>query len=150
MGESIITRRAGAGGGETTITFDNYAGFKRKTPTALSEARDALAGAAVGSYALFAGGENSTSKSSTVDAYSSTLIRTTPPALYEARHFLAGATAGGIYAIFAGGMATGAYTDMVEAYASSLTSPTPTTLSEKRYALAGASIGDYALFAGGL
>ena len=66
MGEGIITRR---GGGLITITFNNY-NPGRPSPTALSVARDHLAGASVGDYALFAGGEIGTiTYTPAVDAY---------------------------------------------------------------------------------
>ena len=71
MGESLITRRAG--GGEATITFENYSPATNLTyisASDLSLARRYLAGASVGEYALFAGGYNGNSiYSSTVDAY---------------------------------------------------------------------------------
>ena len=52
-------------------TVDAYnTSLTRSTPAALSTARDLLAGASVGEYALFAGGYNGNSiYSSTVDAY---------------------------------------------------------------------------------
>ena len=114
MGESLITRRAG--GGEATITFDNYSGFKRTTPTTLSAARTILAGASVGNYALFAGGYYN--YSSTVDAYNTSLTRTTPTVLSEARNALAGASVGD-YALFAGGNGQNSYSSTVDAYSSS-------------------------------
>ena len=82
------------------------------TITALSEARSGLAGASVGDYALFAGG----SSKSAVDAYNSSLVRSTPTALSEARGHLAGASVGG-YALFAGGYIPGIiYRSTVDAY----------------------------------
>ena len=149
MGESLITRRAG--GGEATITFDNYSGFKRTTPTTLSAARTILAGASVGNYALFGGGylySSSATYFSTVDAYNTSLTHTTPTVLSEARSVLAGTSVGN-YAIFAGGIGQNSHSSTVDAYNASLTRTTPTVLSEARNALAGASVGDYALFAGG-
>ena len=66
--------------------------------TSLSEARSFLAATSVGNYALFGGGESS----STVDAYNTSLTRTLPTALSEGRGYLA-ATSVGNYALFGGG-----------------------------------------------
>ena len=146
MSDCIITRRDGF----VTIEFDNYKIYSdtlnRSTPTALSTARRWLAGASVGDYALFAGGDTG-SYSSVVDAYDTELTRTTPTALSTARGQLAGASVGD-YALFAGGD-TGSYSSVVDAYDTELTRTTPTALSTARLGLAGASVGDYALFAGG-
>ena len=70
--------------------------------SALSAARTALAGAPVGNYALFAGGNSGDSHGykSTVDAYNSSLVRSTPTALSEGRGYLAGTSVGN-YALFA-------------------------------------------------
>ena len=58
--------------------------------TSLSEARGYLAAASVGNYALFGGGSSSeVDQSSTVDAYNTSLTRTSPTALSEARSDLA-------------------------------------------------------------
>ena len=103
MGESLITRRAG--GGEATITFENYSPATNLTyisASDLSLARRYLAGASVGNYALFAGGYGSTVYS-TVDAYNTSLTRSTPTALSTVRNLLAGASVGE-YALFAGAM----------------------------------------------
>jgi len=79
----------------------------RSTPTALSVARDTLAGASVGNYALFAGGYNGDiSGLSIVDAYDTDLVRSSPSALGGSRCHLAGASVGN-YALFAGGTGTG-------------------------------------------
>ena len=156
MGESLITRRAGAGGGgEATITFENYSHATNLTHISasdLSSARASLAGASVGEYALFAGGgNNNSSYYSTVDAYNTSLTRSTPTALSTARLNPAGASVGE-YALFAGGYGSGypSYYSTVDAYNTSLTRSTPTTLSGARTNPAGASVGGYALFAGGI
>ena len=144
MGEAIVVKR---GNDFVTITFENYKVYgdtsTRTTPKALSVARNWLAGASVGDYALFAGG----SGSSVVDAYDTELARTTPTALSVARDRLAG-TSVGDYALFAGGY-TGSYSSVVDAYDTELARTTPTALSVERQFLAGTSVGDYALFAGG-
>ena len=146
MGEGLITRRNSSG---VLIEFKNYynsvEGLTYSTPTALSVARNNLAGASVGDYALFAGGYNGSSVLNVVDAYNTSLTRSTPTSLSAARSSLAGASVGA-YALFAGGDGGGA---VVDAYNTSLTRSTPTALSVARNNLAGASVGDYALFAGG-
>jgi len=131
------------GGGETPKMLSYYG-----TATPLSVARGYLAGASVGNYALFAGGYDGSTYSSTVDAYDASLTRTTPKALSSTREKLAGASVGN-YALFAGGYSGSTYRSTVDAYDASLTRTTPTALSSARYALAGASVGNYALFAGG-
>ena len=149
MGESLITRRAGAGG-EATITFENYSHATNLTHISASDlslARKNLAGASVGGYALFAGGDRSGS-SSTVDAYNTSLTRSTPTVLSQARSYLAGASVG-VCALFAGGFGGSGYPSTVDAYNTSLTRSTSTVLSQARSYLAGASVGEYALFAGG-
>ena len=89
------------------------------TISELSVARDSLAGATVGNYALFAGGRTGSSSSastlSTVDAYSSSLVRSTPTALSVSRNGLVGATVGN-YALFAGGTTGSAVRSTVDAY----------------------------------
>ena len=56
----------------------------------------------VGNYALFGGGYNGTDYLSTVDAYDTSLTRTTPTALSVARDGLSATTVGN-YALFGGG-----------------------------------------------
>jgi hypothetical protein len=104
----------------------------------------------VGNYALFAGGSGSSpTYKDTVDAYDTSLTRSTPLALSVARNNLAGASIGD-YALFAGGQSdSSSYSSTVDAYDISLTRSTPTALSAARRYLAGASVGNYALFAGG-
>jgi len=89
MGEAIITRRGGSG--EVIVEFDNFIPSDlsdkeliRSTPTALSVARYALAGASIGDYALFAGGDDGSDYCDTVDAYDTSLTRSTVE-LLEAR-----------------------------------------------------------------
>ena len=84
------------------------------TATALSVARMYLAGASVGDYALFGGGTDDESMFTTVDAYNTSLTRSTPTALSEGRYFLAGASVGD-YALFGGGY-TGSVSSVVDAY----------------------------------
>lgn len=86
MGESLITRKA-SGGGATKINYTNAgtlsvpAGLvKRTNATALATARTSLDSATVGDFALIAGGFTG-SYSNVVDAYSLSLVRTTPTSL---------------------------------------------------------------------
>ena len=112
-----------------------------EAPTNLSQARDSLAATSIGNYALFGGGYYN-GISNVVDAYDTSLVRTTPTPLSSSRIFLA-ATSIGNYALFGGG------SDVVDAYDTSLVRPTPTPLSSSRSSLAATSIGDFALFGGG-
>lgn len=141
---------------DVTVNF-NLPAFKKSTPTALSQARKSLAATTVGDYALFGGGENNSSRLSTVDAYSTSLTRTTPTALSQARKSLA-ATAVGNYALFGGGNSGSTRYATVDAYDQSLTRTTPTSLSKYRTNLAATSVAPaggsspqsgYALFGGG-
>ena len=94
------------GGSSASNVVDAYnASLTRTTPTALSTARDSLAGASAGDYALFGGGYANNSISDVVDAYNASLTRTTPTALSAARQNLAGASVGD-YTLFAGGYAS--------------------------------------------
>ena len=83
--------------------------------TALSAARSYLVATTVGNYALFGGGTTGKA-SSVVDAYDTSLTRTTPTALSEARDRLAATTVGD-YALFGGGVnSNGVYSAVVDAY----------------------------------
>jgi hypothetical protein len=129
--------------GEVAKTLSYYG-----TATALSLARYSLAGAKVGNYALFAGGVRS-AQINTVDAYDTSLVRSTPTTLSVARYIL-GATSIGNYALFGGGFATGAVNSkVVDVYDASLTKTTITDFSVARRQLSAITIGDYALFSGG-
>ena len=85
------------------------------TITPLSVARDGLAGATVGNYALFAGGYNGGTIYATVDVYDSSLVRTNPTGLSVARHSLESATIGN-YTLFAGGFSNSRYSSVVDVY----------------------------------
>lgn len=123
-------------------------------PDDLSAARSSMGAANVGNYVLFAGGYNGSSSTSTVDAYNSSLTRTTATNLSVARHYVVGCSIGD-YALFAGGYAyTGSSSgssssSTVDAYNSSLTRTTATNLSVARYYSVGCSIIDHVIFAGG-
>ena len=117
------------------------------TAADLSVARASLAATSVGDYAIFGGGySNNNVLSTTVDTYSSTLVKGTATALAEGRRHLA-ATSVGNYAIFAGGYDTTSAT--VDAYSSTLAKGTTTNLSVARGYLAATTVGDYAIFGGG-
>lgn len=72
----------------------------------MSVARYNFAATTVGNYALFGGGENDSGEYSVVDAYDTSLTRSTPTALSRARDSLAATTVGN-YALFAGGSSGG-------------------------------------------
>ena len=97
---------------------------------------------------MFGGGAGGSVYSSVVDAYNTSLTRSTPTALSGARGNLAATTVGN-YALFGGGY-TGENKSTVDAYNTSLTRSTPTALSGGRRGLAATTVGDYALFGGGL
>lgn len=151
-------------GGETTSvqsTVDAYStSLARSTPTTLSEAREWFPtachqGASVGDYVIFGGGGTRTgyayNPTDTVDAYNSSLTRSTPTSLSSIRTNGAAASTEN-YALFGGGWSSSSSnpTNIVEAYNSSLTRSTPTVLSVSRVNLGSISIGGYAIFAGGL
>jgi uncharacterized protein YeeX (DUF496 family) len=116
----------------------------------LSRARYRLKATAVGNYALFGGGNTSaTSSAPDVDAYDTTLVRTTPAKLSSRAYNLA-ATRVGDYALFAGGQTSSSgKLDTVDTYNTSLVKGTATDLSTARASLAATTVGDYALFGGG-
>ena len=75
--------------------------------TPLSLERQALAATTVGNYALFGGGQNTnTPYANTVDAYNTTLTRSTPTALSVGRRYLSATTVEN-YALFGGGYGSG-------------------------------------------
>jgi hypothetical protein len=104
----------------------------------------------VGGNALFAGGLVSSTRYSTVDAYSPSLVRTTPAALSVARDS-PGAASVNEFALFAGGgIATPPNrSNVVDYYDSSLVKGTTSALSAARSNIAGVALGNYMLFGGG-
>lgn len=136
------------------------AALTRNSPTTLSERRAYMGAAAVGGYALFAGGVTNgvtvTSPhkpSSVVDAYNASLTRTSATKLVSS---LVGAAGGSIgnHAIFAGGAnrdSDGYYiaTTYCSIYDASLTRTSNIKLTTSRYCALSASVGDHVLFAGG-
>ena len=109
-----------------------------------------LAATSIGNYALFGGGVVSYDPSNSVTAYNTSLTRTKPSGLSQARVNLA-ATSIGNYALFSGGEngLSNDYTYIVDVYDSSLTKLSNKSLNRGRSDLAATSVGDYALFAGG-
>lgn len=115
--------------------------------------RCSLAGATVGNYALFGGGDSGSESSvlSTVEAYNSDMTRVMATNLPNAVRELSGVSIGN-YALLGGGRSiisdsTKTYAD-VAAYDENLTR-TLFSLSSPRYGHVSASVGNYALFAGG-
>lgn len=118
--------------------------------TALSEGRSEMGSATVGNYCLFAGGENSSTGTTTlVETYNKSLVRSTATGLATLK-YSPGSGSNGSYAIFAGGQSDyGALKD-VDAYNASLTKTRPADLRAYSTGLTGTGIGQYVLFAGGL
>lgn len=122
-------------------------------PTPLSQARYAPAGASNANYALIGGGvwadfgDGFFGWSKVVDAYNTSLVRSTPTGFATGRSSSVGATIGD-YAIFAGGWASGSM-KAVDAYNLSLVRSNPTDLSYDRELHAAAKVGNYVLYAGG-
>ena len=156
----------GGGDGGAGGPVDAYTtSLVHSTTASRTEGRSDLAATTVGGYALFGGGlykgsapraSTYISFSGTVDAYTTSLVRSTATSLSSAREGLAATTVGG-YALFGGGFyeggsarATGvAYSATVDAYTTSLVHSTTTSLSEGRGKLAATTVGGYALFGGG-
>lgn len=117
--------------------------------TQLPTARDVSGCATVGGYAIFIGGQiSSSSVSYSVDVYDTSLTRTSPISLSTQRTSSGAST--GNYALFAGGSTSTSVanvTDVVDAFDASLTRTTPTALSVARVP-SGTGIGYSALFAG--
>ena len=90
MAQARISRRGG-GSGYATITFNGVSDLKKTDVAGLIALRYYLAATTVGNYALFGGGTNyhqsATSENyfTTVEAYNTSLTRTIPTALRQAR-----------------------------------------------------------------
>lgn len=109
-GATTIGRYALIGIGDGTVNVYDTS-LTRTTAASLRTSRNCFAAAAVGDYALFAGGSSGKSVGgnnyyNAVDAYDSSLVRTTAASLDAARHLLAAAVVGE-YALFAGGSMDG-------------------------------------------
>ena len=101
------------------------------------------------SYILFGGGDNTKSTYyATVDAYNSSLTRSTPTELNKPCYKGAAASIKE-YALFGGGYFQNLQINGVTAYNASLIRSIPDSLSKNREFLAAASVGNYVLFGGG-
>ena len=117
-------------------------------PQNLSRKGEQMGTATVGNYVLFGGGGPSYDVCHLVDAYDTSLVRTSAPPFDQRRYDSAGASIGN-YALFAGGWYSGSYS-IVDAYDASLTKTTLSTgLNTNANKLKGVTIGNYAVFAGG-
>lgn len=101
--------------------------------------------ASIGDYAIFVGDYDG---SSIIDAYNSSLVKSTPPAFGQSRYNITTAS-NLVFAIFAGGVRYDYSVNEVTAYNSSLVRSTA-TLQYNRDSFAGARAGEYAVFGGGL
>ena len=156
MSESIITRRDS--GGYAKVTFDNVSPLSKSIASGFIEKKVKYSATTVGNYALFGGGYADVERigvyrdvTSTVDAYNTNLIRSTPTDLSVARSNLAATTVGN-YGLFGGGFCNEGSDNVfstVDAYNTNLTRSTPTELSVARFNLAATTVGGYALFGGG-
>lgn len=131
--------------------MDAYDASLTRSAAHIIGATVAIGGAAVGNYALFAGGTvysqiNEDNVTSDVLAYDPSLTFTTAPLLSVARANVKGASAGN-YALFAGGRADG-FCTTVDAYNASLTRTTATALSSTKNNSAAATVGNHAIFVG--
>lgn len=121
----------------------------RTDATVLTVSRYGLAGASTGDYAVFACGSKTGSSTgwgdtvNTVDAYSNSLVRSTPTAYPYKNYFLCGANVKN-YAVFYAGNSSG----QNAAYDNNLARITLATTANMRNATA-VSNGEIALFAGG-
>lgn len=114
-----------------------------------------LATARNANYAFFAGGETTSSNSSSkgtasasINAFDSSLVRSSPTNLSSSVYQCAGARVG-VYAIFAGGHNGSSGSKKVDAYNNSLAKSTATDLTYDVALVSGVSVGNYALFGGG-
>ena len=113
----------------------------------ISSARNSMAGAGVGNYALFAGGVKGDTRSNVVDVYDISLTRLSPLELSTSRSGLAGASLGLNYAIFG----SGPYSNGTDAFDSSLIRITLSPLDPSGYVRYSSAVGtnNHVIFAGG-
>ena len=100
----------------------------------MSEARYNIAATTVRNYALFGGGSITNGYSAVVDAYNTSLVRSTPTALSKGRDILAATTVGN-YALFGGGYSTNGRSAVVDAYKSNTGNTSLTVYPGTRYKL---------------
>jgi len=139
------------GYGTPVSSVDAYDASLTRSAAHIIGATVAIGGAAVGNYALFAGGTvdgimTKDTVTSDVLAYDPSLTFTTAPLLSVARAGVKGASVGN-YALFAGGIA-GGFCTTVDAYNASLTRTTATALSSTKNNSAAATVGNHAIFVG--
>ena len=137
--------------GDIVSSVDAYDASLTRSAAHVIGAAAGIGGAAVGNYALFAGGAvsmpiNNDNVTSDVMAYDPSLTFTTAPWLSVARANVKGASVGN-YALFAGGKASSSCTT-VDAYNASLTRTTVTDLSNTKNNSAAATVGNHAIFVG--
>lgn len=137
----------------------------RTSLSKLSLSRRYIAGASVGDYAVFAGGCTYVQSGiyehhaqNRVDAYNSSLVKTSPEALEKARYYAKGESSDR-FAVIAGGHYNDAYdgteytsgsaVNNVDAYDVNLVKQTTDKLPNSAEAMSSAGIGDYVLFSNG-
>lgn len=131
----------------TVYSFNNSLTSSRLTD--LSQTREYLKAASIGSYLIFAGGRSfGDIYSKSVDVYNSSLTKVSNISDMSHSRSIAGAASNGNYAIFTGGRrSSSSYNQDADAYNSSLTISTIYTYES--YKLAGISHPLFALFSGG-
>ena len=144
-GASIGNYALFAGGTKVTTVETYTSALVKGTAAAMTKGGEGVSATSIGDYALIGNGYYNGS-STTVDAYSSTLVKTTTS--MASYRYSAGAATIGDFALFAGGYSN-SYTATVDVFKPDLTRETTHDLSVARTELLGASVGDYAIFAGG-
>lgn len=145
VGDHALFGGGQVGSSTTDVVYAYDTELTKTTIASLSQPRRQLSATTVGDYAVFGSGYYG---KPTVDAYDSSLTKTTVPEQFvEAVHDY-GATTIGKYALFGGGLYNerSAY---VFAYNDLLTRSLPTGLAVARFELAATTVGNYALFGGG-
>lgn len=148
----------------TSSEVDAYDGSLTKlSPTNLSNSRCCMGSCSTsdGNYLLFAGGMTSysidaldgdftaASYTNRVNAYNTSLTRTTPSSLSQSKSNMGAAVAGN-YAVFCGGIMSSGGSKIFEAYNNNLSrTALSTSLIKPMGQMAGASAEDVAFFAGG-
>jgi hypothetical protein len=133
---------------DLVTTYNNS--LTRGTATNLGQSRTLATGASNSKFALFPGGNSGASSTTFVDAYNTSLARSSPTVLSSARNNNRAVNI--LDTIIVGGGFIGFspfYVAAVDAYDENLTRSTPTAFSFGRYSYGGAQVGDYVLFAGG-
>ena len=150
IGDYALFGGGQSSGGNHNLEVDVYdKSLVKSNPTfGLSATRYDLAAAHTEVHAIFSGGYGGLTE---VDAFDTSLTRSSAPKPDVGRYRLAG-TQAGEYAVFAGGYGVGTMEGRrndVDAYDNSLVRTIPEPLSKSRDYIGAASIGGYALFVGG-